>query len=69
MVIAGFGYWVAGFGTAIVLGFKLKWEGVGIWIGLAVGLAVVSGLLVTRWTMRERLGLLPAQVTRLVVPK
>ena len=59
MVIAAFGYWVAGFGTAIALGFWAHWEGVGIWIGLAVGLLVVSGMLVTRWAMRERLGLLP----------
>lgn len=59
MIIAGFGYWVAGFGTAIFLGFHAKWEGVGIWVGLAVGLFVVSGLLVARWAMRERLGLLP----------
>ena len=58
MIIAGFGYWVAGFGTAIVLGFRAKWEGVGIWVGLAVGLFVVSGMLVARWSMRERLGLL-----------
>ncbi len=60
MIIAGFGYWVAGFGTAIFLGFHAGWEGVGIWVGLAVGLFVVSGLLVARWSMRERLGLLPA---------
>ncbi|WP_293987839.1 MATE family efflux transporter [Sphingomonas sp.] len=60
MIIAGFGYWVAGFGTAIFLGFHAHWEGVGIWVGLAVGLFVVSGLLVARWSMRERLGLLPA---------
>jgi len=59
MVVAAFGYWVAGFGTAILLGFHLHWQGVGIWIGLAVGLAVVSALLVTRWAMRDRLGLLP----------
>jgi MATE family multidrug resistance protein len=60
MVVAAFGYWVAGFGTAILFGFHLHWEGVGIWVGLAVGLAVVSALLVARWAMRERLGLLPA---------
>ena len=59
MLIAAFGYWVAGFGTAILLGFWAHWEGLGIWAGLAVGLAVVSVLLVTRWSMRERLGLLP----------
>jgi MATE family multidrug resistance protein len=60
MVVAAFGYWVAGFGTAILLGFHWHWQGVGIWVGLAVGLAVVSALLVARWAMRERLGLLPS---------
>ena len=73
MYIAAFGYWVAGFGTAILIGFRfqlpwigtwvgLHWGGVGIWVGLAVGLLVVSSLLVTRWAMREKLGLLPAAV-------
>ncbi|HEX4694998.1 MATE family efflux transporter [Sphingomonas sp.] len=60
MYVAAFGYWVAGFGTAIVLGFHTELQGVGIWIGLAVGLLVVSALLVARWAMRAKLGLLPA---------
>lgn len=59
MFVAGFGYWVAGFGTAILLGFTLGLEGVGIWIGLATGLAVVAVLLGLRWRMRARIGLLP----------
>ena len=58
MLIAAFGYWVAGFGTSIYLGFQVGWQGVGIWIGLAVGLLVVSALLLWRWRARERLGLL-----------
>ncbi len=57
MIIAGLGYWVAGFGTAVVFGFALDWQGLGIWIGLAVGLVVVSALLLWRWRARERLGL------------
>ena len=57
MLIAGGGYWLAGFGTAIVLGFGLDWQGVGIWAGLAVGLIVVSALLLWRWRRREALGL------------
>lgn len=61
MYIAAFGYWVAGFGTAIALGFRTPLQGVGIWIGLAVGLLVVSTMLIVRWRMRDRLGLLPAQ--------
>lgn len=60
MVIAGFGYWVVGFGTAIFLAFRLHWGGVGVWIGLAVGLAAVGLPLTLRWSWRERLGLLPA---------
>jgi MATE family multidrug resistance protein len=58
MLIAAFGYWVAGFGTAVFLGFRVGWQGVGIWIGLAVGLLVVSVLLLWRWSARERIGLI-----------
>lgn len=57
MLVAGLGYWIAGFGTAALLGFGLGWEGVGIWTGLLVGLVVVSALLLWRWHARERLGL------------
>ncbi len=58
MLIAAFGYWVAGFGTAILFGFHFGWQGVGIWTGLAVGLLVVAALLSWRWHARERIGLL-----------
>jgi MATE family multidrug resistance protein len=60
MMFAGFGYWIVGMGLAVWLGFGLKWEGYGIWIGLAAGLAVVSVLMLWRWTRRERLGLVRA---------
>lgn len=59
MIIAAIGYWVAGFGTAILLGFTFGLAGVGIWIGLAAGLAVVAVLLLGRWRLRARFGLLP----------
>jgi putative MATE family efflux protein len=59
MLFAGFGYWVAGFGTALVLGFRTPLAGQGIWIGLATGLAVVSALMLRRWSRRELLGLVP----------
>ena len=57
MVFAGAGYWIVGLGTALIFGFLLGWGGVGIWIGLAAGLATASVLMVTRWVWREALGL------------
>jgi MATE family multidrug resistance protein len=60
MLIALFGYWVPGLGAMVWMGFYTPLAGMGIWIGLLVGLVVVAGLLLWRWTARERLGLLPA---------
>jgi MATE family multidrug resistance protein len=60
MAYALFGYWVIGMGTALWLGFGLDWQGVGIWSGLAAGLAAVSVMMLVRWTRRDRLGLVPA---------
>jgi MATE family multidrug resistance protein len=61
MVYALFGYWLPGLGTAIGLGFFTPLEGLGIWIGLAVGLIVVALLMLQRWARRARLGLLPVR--------
>lgn len=60
MQLAMFGYWVAGFGTAVLLGFRTPLGGLGVWLGLALGLVVVAALLLRRWSQRERLGLLPS---------
>jgi MATE family multidrug resistance protein len=60
MAFALFGYWVAGMGTAVGLGFGLRWDGVGIWAGLAAGLAVVAVLMIARWVRREVVGLVPS---------
>lgn len=49
MWIAGASYWLAGFPMCLALGFGLKMEGLGIWIGLAFGLAVAALLLVWRF--------------------
>lgn len=57
MWIAIFSYWVPGIGAAIVLGFYTPLEGVGVWIGLATGLAFAAVLLTWRWMLRDRLGL------------
>ena len=54
MLIAIFGYWAAGFAASVVLGLFTPLQGVGVWIGLAVGLTVAAGLLVWRWHRRDR---------------
>ena len=61
MYFAAFGYWVVGIGVGGWLAFRGGWDGVGVWTGLATGLAVVSVLMLVRWSMRARLGLLPSQ--------
>jgi MATE family multidrug resistance protein len=58
MLLAIFGYWFVGLPTAYVLAFVFDLRGIGVWAGLAVGLAFVAVLLVGRFAMRERLGLL-----------
>lgn len=55
MMIAIFSYWIAGLGTGYVLAFPLGLEGVGIWTGLALGLALAAVLLLGRFVMRDRL--------------
>jgi multidrug resistance protein, MATE family len=59
MIFAAFGYWVVGIGVGWVLAFPLGLQGLGVWIGLASGLAVVAVLMVWRWMRRDALGLAP----------
>jgi len=59
MLFAAVGYWVIGIGIGTLLAFPLQMRGVGIWIGLASGLAVVAVLILTRWTKRGRFVPLP----------
>src|SRR5437764_1798272 len=58
LIFALVGYWGIGLGIGSWLAFAADWKGVGIWIGLASGLAAVAALMLARWLMRERLGLL-----------
>ena len=62
MLFAAFGYWVVGIGVGAWLAFSQGWNGVGIWVGLASGLGIVAILMLVRWSMRARLGLLPSEV-------
>jgi MATE family multidrug resistance protein len=57
LLFALVGYWVVGLGIGAWLAFAADWNGVGIWIGLASGLASVAVLMLARWVMRDRLGL------------
>jgi len=60
MIMALAGYWLVGFVVSAWLGLATPLGGFGVWLGLAVGLVVVAGLLLWRWNARESFGLLPA---------
>jgi MATE family multidrug resistance protein len=57
LLFALVGYWVVGLGIGAWLAFGADWKGLGIWIGLATGLATVAMLMLGRWLIRDRLGL------------
>lgn len=59
MVFALMGYWFIGIGVGAGLAFWQGWAGIGVWVGLASGLGIVAVLMLARWMMRERIGLLP----------
>jgi MATE family multidrug resistance protein len=57
LMFALLGYWVIGLGIGSWLAFAADWQGLGIWVGLASGLAAVAVLILGRWLLRDRLGL------------
>ena len=58
MLIAIFSYWGIGMPTAYTLAFVAGWGGIGIWWGLAIGLAASAALMTGRFIRRERRGAL-----------
>jgi MATE family multidrug resistance protein len=56
MVMALTGYWAIGVPVSLALGFLTPLRGLGLWIGLAVGLAAVATMLLWRWLAKERVG-------------
>jgi MATE family multidrug resistance protein len=55
MVIAGLSYWVVGVPASYVLGFTFGMGGPGIWLGLALGLALAGVFMLWRfwgWSVR-----------------
>ena len=56
MIIAAISYWGIGVPVSYVMGFTLGWGGVGIWLGLAVGLAFAAVFMLARfwgWSARN----------------
>lgn len=49
MILAAISYWVCGMPASYVMGFVLGWGGLGIWLGLALGLAIAAVLLMARF--------------------
>lgn len=66
MIYAAIGYWGIGLPLGALLAFRFGMGGLGIWIGLFAGLAVVAVLLVYRWTRRDRFQ--PAPLPEDMVP-
>ena len=64
MIFTFIGYWGIGIGVGAWLAFSHNWQGQGIWTGLAVGLGIVAALMMWRWTVRDRIGL----VARVALP-
>lgn len=58
LLYALFGYWVVGISLSLGLAFWAGWGGVGVWTGLAGGLASVAVLANLRFARRKVLGLL-----------
>jgi MATE family multidrug resistance protein len=61
LIFALVGSWGIGLGIGSWLAFSRDWQGVGIWTGLASGLAAVALLMLGRWLLRERIGLTRVQ--------
>ncbi|MCF7670876.1 MATE family efflux transporter [Bacillus subtilis] len=55
MFLALLGYWGVGLPLGALLAFTFKFEGIGVWIGLASGLAIVAVLMTQRWIRRDKL--------------
>ena len=53
MIYAAIGYWGVGLPLGVLLAFRSACDGIGIWIGLSAGLAVVAVLLLWRWLRRD----------------
>lgn len=60
MIIAVVAYWGIGLPSGYLLGFQAGMGGVGVWAGLAFGLAGAAAMMNWRFARRRALGLVPA---------
>ncbi|WP_101067332.1 MATE family efflux transporter [Roseovarius salinarum] len=58
MVIAALAYWAVGVPASYALGFMAGMEGVGVWLGLAIGLALAGVFMMARFWRRAHRGAL-----------
>lgn len=56
MLLAGFGYWIIGLPSGLLLALPLGMGPLGIWLGLAIGLFIVAALMLHRWVRLSRSG-------------
>jgi MATE family multidrug resistance protein len=54
MYIAGGSYWIVGAPTCLILAYAFHMQGLGVWIGLAVGLAAAAAALTVRFLVLTR---------------
>ena len=45
-------YWLIGLPLGYVLGFRMGWGALGIWIGLCIGLMLIGSVLLIAWHRR-----------------
>ena len=64
--LACLGYWMVGFPLAAILGLVVGWDGIGVWIGLTVGVALAAVLMVFR--MRNSLRVMEREIRAEQVP-
>lgn len=59
LLFAGIGYWLIGFTLSWLLGFHTGLGAIGVWVGLSIGTAVYATLLVLRFRLLTRTGIVP----------
>jgi len=56
MIFATIAYWPIGIGLGYVLGFIVGWDAIGVWVGLSLGLATATVLMLARFQILSTRG-------------